>query len=78
MIIMIYKGFDRLMSILCKASSIRDVIAFPKTAGGTDLLFQSPARVDGSVLGPYGLKSIGANPTAVAAEGDMVEQVKSA
>lgn len=47
------------MSILCKAPSIRDVIAFPKTSTGTDPLFQSPASARSDVLDQYGIGDSG-------------------
>ncbi|KZT26927.1 aspartyl-tRNA synthetase, partial [Neolentinus lepideus HHB14362 ss-1] len=45
-----------LMAILCKTQSIRDVIAFPKTGSGTDMLFKSPAPVPKEVLHQYSIQ----------------------
>ena len=48
-------GVDRIVQRLSGAETIRDVIAFPKTASGFDLLVGAPAPVDDVQLRDLGI-----------------------
>lgn len=49
-------GLDRLLSILLNEPNIREVIAFPKTGDGRDLMMQAPSEISKEQLQELGIE----------------------
>ncbi|MGN6694578.1 MAG: amino acid--tRNA ligase-related protein, partial [Aquihabitans sp.] len=59
-------GWDRICALLSGASSIREVIAFPKTGGGFDPLTSAPAPITDAQRKEAGVDFV-PEPTSTAA-----------
>jgi aspartyl-tRNA synthetase len=52
-------GIDRWAALFCHQTNIREVMAFPKTQSGTDLMLEAPSPPDAEQYAELGLRFVG-------------------
>jgi len=60
-------GIDRWAALFSNQVNIREVMAFPKTQSGTDLMLEAPSRPEPEQLDELGLAFVGKRAPAIAA-----------
>ena len=66
-------GIDRWAALFSNQVNIREVMAFPKTQSGTDLMLEAPSRPEPEQLDELGLRFVGRPKPAVDPSGGLVE-----
>jgi aspartyl-tRNA synthetase len=57
-------GIDRWAALLANQSNIREVMAFPKTQSGADLMLEAPSAPEPEQLAELGLRFVGVKPAS--------------
>jgi aspartyl-tRNA synthetase len=65
-------GIDRWAALFSKQSNIREVMAFPKTQTGNDLMLEAPSEPEPEQLAELGLKFVGRRGSAAGPAPDAV------
>jgi aspartyl-tRNA synthetase len=61
-------GIDRWAALFAQQTNIREVMAFPKTQSGTDLMLAAPSEPDPEQYAELGLRFVGIEPAGRAAD----------
>jgi aspartyl-tRNA synthetase len=61
-------GIDRWAALMARQTNIREVMAFPKTQSGTDLMLEAPSQPDAEQYAELGLRFVGVEPTQTKAD----------
>jgi len=61
-------GIDRWTALMARQTNIREVMAFPKTQSGTDLMLEAPSQPDAEQYAELGLRFVGVAPAQAPGE----------